>query len=368
MKIVHLAPDEKFVPLVQMLFEEAFPGRNTYLVPRPKSGSLKYVADLTNVQLKRSIYFKLARWTSVQVRCADLVIVHGMTSPFAKALRAARPDCVVVWVGWGFDYYRLLEHRLGGLLLDKTARLEPEVTRRNVGRPGPRKPLPIVSVAARIDAFSVNPSEVELLRAVLPDLRATYHALPSFTVEDVFDRGPAAMSGPDILVGNSASLSNNHLEAFDMLRPLVGGDRRLVVPLSYGNARYAERVAQAGNERFAERFVALRTWMPIEAYNEQMRSCGFVVMNHRRQKAVGTIGAALYKGAKVFLRPENPLSGFYAGLGAVIHSTEALEDGDPQALVPLPDADRQRNREVVCARWGRPSVVAAIRRLASYRR
>ncbi|MBA3599512.1 MAG: hypothetical protein H0W48_14815, partial [Methylibium sp.] len=56
MKIVHLAPDEKFVPLVQVLFEEAFPGRNTYLVPRPRSGSLKYVADLTNVRLRRSIY------------------------------------------------------------------------------------------------------------------------------------------------------------------------------------------------------------------------------------------------------------------------------------------------------------------------
>lgn len=367
MKIVHLAPDEKFVPLVQVLFEEAFPGRNTYLVPRPRSGSLKYVADLTNVRLRRSIYFKLARLLARQVRAADLLVVHGMTPLFAKALRAVRPECVVVWVGWGFDYYRLLEDQLGGLLLDKTARLEPEVTRSR-DRPKPRKPLPIVSVAARIDAFSVNPSEVDLLRAVLPALRATYHALPSFTVEDIFDRGAALMAGPDILVGNSASLSNNHLEAFDMLLPLVGSDRRLVVPLSYGNTRYAERVAQAGSERFAERFVPLRTWMPIEAYNEQMRSCGFVVMNHRRQKAVGTIGAALYKGAKVFLRPENPLFGFYAGLGAVIHSTEALEQGDPQALVPLPEADRRRNREVIYARWGRPSVLAAIRRLASYRR
>lgn len=367
MKIVHFAQDEKFVPLAQRLFEEAFPRCNTYLVPRPRSGSLKYITDTANVQLKRSIYFKLASLLAWRVRSADLLVVHGMSRLFARGLQGVRPGCGVVWIGYGFDYYPLLEDRLGGLLLDRTEQFQAASV--PLGGPARRRRPPLIArVAGRIDAFSVNPSEVDLLRAALPELRARYHSLPSFTVEDVFDRGPAVMDGPDILVGESASPSNNHLEAFECLSALVGDKRRLLVPLSYGKADYAERIAQAGAERFGERFVALKQWLPIEEYNARLQNCGFVVMNHRRQKAVGTIGAALYKGAKVFLRPENPLFGFYAGLGIVIHSTEALEAGDAAAFVPLSPADRQRNREAVYARWGRPNVLAGIRSLTAYAR
>lgn len=367
MKIVHFATDEKFLNVAQSLFEEAFPGCNTYLVPEPKAGVLKYIADTTNVRLKPRLWFKLARFTR-PAGGADLLVVHGMTSLFARTLRAARPDGAVVWIGWGFDYYELLEGQLGPALLEQTAGLQAALEPAHAPPPHGRRPSPIATVAAHIDVFSVNPSEVEPLRRALPELRGACHVLPSFTVEDVFDRGPARMDGPDILLGNSGSPSNNHLEAFDALLPLIGNTRRLVVPLSYGHAAYAEHVARAGRERFGARFEALRTWLPIDAYNLRLRSCGLVVMNHRRQKAVGNIGAALYKGAKVFLRPENPLFGFYTSLGAVIHSTEMLEAGDSQALAPLPEADRQQNREVVRKRWSRASVVASVRGLIAYRR
>lgn len=366
MRVVHLVRDSKFVPLAQSLFEEAFPGCNTYLMAQPRSAALQWVTDLAHVRRRPPLCFKLSRWWP-QMRRADLLVVHGMTPLFARAVPGARRDCVVAWIGWGSDYYRLLEGQLGPLLLEQTAQLEasrvPSRQKQNGGAP-----LPLAAVAGRIDVFSVNPSEVELLRRALPELRAAYHALPSFTVEDAFERGATAMDGPDVLLGNSATPENNHLEALDVLAPLVGADRRLVVPLSYGDASYAEHVDRSGRERFGGRFEPLRTWMPIEAYNARLQRCGFVLMNHRRQQAVGNISAALYKGAKVFLRPENPLFGFYRGLGALVHSTETLEARDPGAFVPLSGADRERNREVVLRRWGRANVVAAVRGLASFRR
>ena len=133
------------------------------------------------------------------------------------------------------------------------------------------------------------------------------HELPLFTAEDVFERGPAEMAGPDVLVGNSATASNNHADAFALLAGCTGG-ARVVVPLSYGNADYGAQVAALGARLFGDRFDALREWMPIDAYNERIRNCGFVVMNHRRQQAVGNIGAALFKGATVYLRREIELT------------------------------------------------------------
>ena len=45
-----------------------------------------------------------------EVRDADCIVAHSMTTIFAKALRHARPDARVVWLGWGYDYYPLLKH------------------------------------------------------------------------------------------------------------------------------------------------------------------------------------------------------------------------------------------------------------------
>ena len=84
-----------------------------------------------------------------------------------------------------------------------------------------------------------------MLLSVLPQLRARQHNIPSFTVEDSFSQGPPQMAGPDVQLGNSATSSNNHVEALDWLRTRVPAAGRLIVPLNYGNARYARAVADA---------------------------------------------------------------------------------------------------------------------------
>ena len=102
--------------------------------------------------------------------------------------------------------------------------------------------------------------------------------------------------------------------------------------------------------------------MSLADYNERIRRCGFVVMNHRRQQAVGNIGAALYKGATVYLRRDNPLYGFYTGLGITLRPTDTLsERGGP--LVPLTAAQRAGNRAIIAAHYARGRVIRAIREL-----
>ena len=371
MRIVHLARDEKFLPLMLSLFDEAFPGLNRYVIARKRRSRQRFVPDAPHVVFREPWRFRLGL-VGADVADADLLVVHSMTRIFAKAMRHARPRCRVVWIGWGYDYYSLLESQLGALTLPRTRALAggEDDDEQKPGRLAAfgslfarRRPA-LASVASRIDVCCVLPPELQMLREALPALHAQSHDLPLFTVEDVFDRGPPSMDGPDVLLGNSATSSNNHAEALEMLRGRLGGDARVVVPLSYGNAGYADRVEALGRELLGERLEPLRGWMPIDAYNERIRRCGVVVMNHRRQQAVGNIGAALFKGAAVYLRPENPLFEFYRGLGATVRSIEDMERNE-RPLQPLSRDERERNRDVIGRYYARARVVGCIRDLAA---
>lgn len=359
MSIVHLARDEKFVPLLRQLFEQALPGANRWLIAR-RRGKPAFVAPAPDVTFRGEWWFRTP-WIARDMAAAEVIVAHSMTTIFANAIRRAPPHARVVWIGWGYDYYPLLEAQLGDPILPATRAL--------VGAPkgdeAPPKRPALAAVAGRIHSFCVMPTEVELLRRALPTLRGVAHELPLFTAEDVFERGAPAMDGPDILVGNSATASNNHADAFELLQGRAG-EGRLVVPLSYGNAGYGDQVAALGQRLFGERFDALRQWMSIDAYNERIRRCGFVVMNHRRQQAVGNIGAALFKGAAVYLRRENPLFDFYRGLGIALRAVDELGQGSGP-LQPLDAGQRARNRELIGAHYARERVLRAMRELPALR-
>lgn len=357
MRIVHLARDEKFIPLLRDLFELAHPGANHWLIARRSRTPLKFVAAGPAVTDRAEWWFRTPL-VARDVAGADAIVAHSMTTIFANAIRRAPLRTRVAWLGWGYDYYPLLTPQLGPALLPATRAL---VGADDEDDAPQEKSTALATIASRLHSFSVLPPEVPLLRRALPALTAVHHELPLFTTEDVFERGAAVMAGPDVLVGNSATASNNHLEAFELLRDRVP-DGRVIAPLSYGNAKYGREVAAVGARLFGERFDPLTQWMPIDEYNQRIGRCGFVIMNHRRQQAVGNIGAALFKGATVYLRPENPLYAFYQGLGIVLRSVDDLASGGG-ALEPISESQRRENRVRIGAHYARARVVQAIREL-----
>jgi hypothetical protein len=89
-------------------------------------------------------------------------------------------------------------------------------------------------------------------------------------------------------------------------------------------------------------------------------------MNHKRQQAFGNINNALYKGAKVFLRPENLLYKYYKSIGMKIFSVEDLEKFGENALQPLETETKKKNRAIISELMGRKKVVDHIRGLERF--
>lgn len=120
--------------------------------------------------------------------------------------------------------------------------------------------------------------------------------------KDVFE----GATGENILLGNSASYTNNHIDAIDQLYNIDLENRKLIIPLSYGNTKIAEYIAEyAINKLGSKRVIILKDFIPFSKYNKILKSCEIVVMNHIRQQAVGNIIQSLLNGAHIYLREES---------------------------------------------------------------
>ncbi|HOS46626.1 MAG TPA: TDP-N-acetylfucosamine:lipid II N-acetylfucosaminyltransferase [Paludibacter sp.] len=389
-KILHFAPDEKFIPLQQELFEEAFPGANAWRIQATPGKPFRHGISHTSTKQVMPSYFR-SRALKKESEEFDLLVVHCMNRNHAAGVKTVRPGICVCWFGWGVDYYHLLSDQLEGLFLDKTKILHQCLAKTNnfktriislnrtkiidyikIFLPYILSKLRLIqedsieTVADRIDVYRILEVEVEMVRKAIPKLRAAFCLHYYYTTEDVYAKGPNEMTGPHILLGNSSSSTNNHIEALDLLQGIVKDERKIIVPLNYGDQSYADEICKIGYKCLGNSFQPLRIWMPIEEYHQKISQCGFVIMNHKRQQAFGNINAALYKGAKVFLRPENPLYKFYLSMGIQICAVEELEKHGDQALKPLDAATRDNNRSIIGDYMSRKRTIQHIRNLEQF--
>lgn len=379
--LLHFCPDEKFICFVQDSFESALPGQNRFVVwcnsemqQRPDG----YARQSPSTRFASSSY-AFSMELSRDLEWCDALIIHCM-SP-VSALAALRvPDRVqVIWSGWGFDYYHLIDLPYGGVL-EGTRRLSSKAAalarkRLNISR--------IVRslrwrcetwffrhylekrILYRTNFFSAPiENDWKLLRSMCPDLRAKYTQINYGSVDSMFRVGPDRVKGDNILIGNSASDTNNHVEAFDVVSKIRLGKRRIIVPLSYGNADYTKSIIEYGRCVFGDAFDPLVEYMSLEKYNAIIASCSVVVMNHVRQQALGNVNIMLYKGARVFLRSDNPIYSFFRDKGAHIFSIDDLIRMQEDAFVPLDSGAIALNRRIIDEVWGHDSVRANILKLA----
>ncbi|MFG5410631.1 TDP-N-acetylfucosamine:lipid II N-acetylfucosaminyltransferase [Piscinibacter sakaiensis] len=296
------------------------------------------------------------------------VVLHSLPREHLLLLPQLPPGPQVVWIGWGFDYCGLAADAFPeGLLGPQTAALlarllprEPALqpgrmraSQLSLARPFPKPSHVEQQALARIDVFSpVLDNEHAMVARHQPTLRADYLRWNYGTVEEDLSLpgqppGPVPL-GPDLLVGNSATAANNHLEAFAALRARDDLDgRRLVVPLTYGDpdGSYLDAVQRAGRQAFGAAFVPLREHLPVAQYIALLQSCGHVLMNHVRQQALGNLVISGMLGARLHLRRENPIRPWMQARGLPVGDLGRLD------LAPLGPSSGARPSGPARRRW-----------------
>lgn len=152
---------------------------------------------------------------------------------------------------------------------------------------------------------------------------------------------PTPRDGVNVLVGNSATETNCHLDAFALIAHRDRGDIHVHCPLSYGDAAYRDIVLANGRALFGNRFHPLTEMLPLPAYQRFLGAIDIAFMHHNRQQGVGNIISLLAMGKKVFLRPEQSHTHFFSQLGLSIFDTRHFD------CIPLPEDARMRNIDIV---------------------
>ena len=144
--------------------------------------------------------------------------------------------------------------------------------------------------------------------------------------EDDYVCKPSSVEkGRDVLVGNSATATNNHIELFELMHAQMDlEDRKIIVPLVYGSPAYRDLVLKKGKALFGDKFFGLTKQLSQSKYIELVNNCDTVAMNHLRQQAVSNILIALLQKSEVFLNKESPLFAWFKDRNVDVRPNQAL--------------------------------------------
>lgn len=164
-----------------------------------------------------------------------------------------------------------------------------------------------------------------------------------------------------ILVGNSADKRNEHLDAFARIAPFAENNIRVVVPLSYGNKKYAESVIAEGRQLFGDKIEPITDFMAFDDYISLLSQVDVAIFNHRRQQAMGNIVSLLGMKKKVYMRSDITTWDFLGDIGAQVFDVGRF------SLEPIDKSVAQRNESVIADFFSEENLVAQYRQLFSAR-
>lgn len=352
--LLHLVNDSIFVDKAYKAFEAAYPGKNDFLMIS-KVGSLKNiklapVKILTINELKRT-------GLSTMLSKYKAVIIHYLNYWSSLVIGCLPCSTKILWVGWGGDYYSLFsKNGENDFILPKTfelmqnclslkAKVKKFVS--NVQNRFYRRR--ILSVLGRINYFSpVLEAEYDLCQRNIKELKADY--LPwNYGCLDDYIIPNVDLSGEDLLIGNSATFTNNHIEAFALLKS-IETKNKIIVPLNYGNSNYAKIISMEGKKIWDKRFICLENFLIFPDYVKAISTCSNVFMNHVRQQGLGNIILFLYLGAKIFLREENLIFSYLKSKGASVFSLNNFNVTNLSEINWSPEMVK-KNREILFQNW-----------------
>lgn len=357
-KILHIVPDDKFTDAAYERFEHVSPFSNTFFSPS-LTKKLKYIKQAP-VEFINPFSFKNPFFMK-SLEKYDFIVLHSLNKFNQEIVAHANPSLKFVWIGMGYDYYDIIYEKPESLYQEQTQDIVKNILNNDKKKSNNNvlkqlaskvlyKNLEKKLIVEKISFFApVLENEYEIVGSKFnfnfPEYVDWNYGTTSKLLEGEIKQ--CNLNSNDILVGNSATPTNNHLEVFDFLKTQNLNGIKIICPLSYGNSKYTNIVKNKGNIYFGNNFLAIDKFMPYEKYMNLISSCSNVIMNHQRQQAGGNITAMLSMGAKVFLNEINPFYLFYKKKGAIIFSLDDLYNNPDLLNLHLSKEDIEKNRQII---------------------
>lgn len=364
--IYHILNDEKFSDWVVDSFEEINPDNNRYIAVSSRKSS-KY---LERNQIE---FLDISQFLAdINPGPSDLVIIYFLHIHNIKFLLKKKKTFKTLWVGYGADYYYYLlnKNQYGSLRLSQTDKAFKLINKEKAFRHFFLSfyqflyfHLKLKVALKRVDFFApIIPNEFKLIKKLYPhflfkQVDFSFGDLDYLLGNEV---NPNQSLGTKILIGNSATYANNHIDILNLLGSLKVSNQ-FFIPLSYGNHTYKKFLIDLCRSNFGGQVEILDDFIPRFKYFDHLRECGFVIMGHLRQQGMGNIYASLYMGAKLFIFKKNPVYEFLLGLGIIVFTIEELVKNPIHLETLLSEGEKHNNREIIISHYSKESVQKRIK-------
>lgn len=321
----------------------------------------KNIHDVRNFPVKDIIVYATQKYKDLIAQLADYkaVIMHGLFSPIQYDIVRKLPSSVkLAWVLWGAEIFTRKDVYTSYLTPCTRFVYRFKQVKDVLSNRGEKKNEVPMDVLKRVD-FLMG-SSLELFEEVkayignpnMKHLQYSYFTLERLIGNDLLDK---TVNGRNILLGNSDTPDNNHLDIMFLLKRVgVPKWAKIITPLSYGNIWIKRIVFKLGKVLFKSQFYPLLKYMQRQDYNKLVQSCSVFIANHHRPNAFGNTLTALWLGARVYVSKDNVQTKFLQRLGLHVNIIEKdLNKKNPNLFTPLSEYEREDNRRVIMEIYGR---------------
>lgn len=353
-RIVHICQDDKFIQLAYKQFNESKPCENKfYVFVKDVESNLKHINfenEKINFEfIKKNSFIKI-------LYNYDLIVIHFLDKRFYPLINLKnRPP--ILWIGWGGDYYFLIQNLQLHKPITKFTfipfyynylkKIKKIVSYKKIKKE--RKLL------NKIDFFSpVLKEDYDLIKNNNHNFSPKYLDWNYGNVESLvgsYYKQKKISLGDKLLIGNSATNTNNHLDIFNILTGLEK-ELDVVLPLNYGDMKYAEIISKKAKDLFGNRVEVIEEFLPYDIYLNKLLECSNVIMGQVRQQALGNILISLYFGAKIFFFSDSVVFNFFKKKGVKVYEVTDLIR-EPELLDErLTENEIGLHREILISIWG----------------
>jgi dTDP-N-acetylfucosamine:lipid II N-acetylfucosaminyltransferase len=259
-------------------------------------------------------------------------VFHGMFTRrlWLKLVMSSLPKRCT-WVCWGAELY---QHKL-----------EPSVKRSLKGLLALL--LHNLLVRRLQCVFSLNQGDGELIKQLLCQREVEVLPYPLIGSSGIETENSDSAT-KTILIGNSGTPSNEHIEALSWLAHLAEHPIKIVVPLNYGgDPEYIETVVNHGKSLFAGKFIAITDMLDKRDYDKLLASVDVCVFGHHRQQGLYVVYSVFTRQKKMYIRSN---TSSYEGLkanGFVVFPSENIANQGFDEFVRIDAKTTEHNAKLM---------------------
>jgi len=188
-------------------------------------------------------------------------------------------------------------------------------------------------------------------------------------LEKILFEVPTKSDNINVLLGNSATPSNNHIEGIDILKYFLCENiivnyflcENIIVnvPLSYPDEKeYVNEIINYGNRILGDKFNPITTLMNPENYGKFLSQIDIAIMNHQRQQGLGNVLSLLYLGKKVYLRSDTTSFKFLLSLGIKLYDTITIKSLTFEQFCYMDKETKEKNYQIIKKEFSNESYIS----------